>query len=75
VTAAVVNRCATQNQAQHHPKSSARRLSLRAIEDVALPEGRQLDQVVVGNSFHRMSGLAPGTKATGDYVDFESELL
>ena len=40
-----------------------------------LPEGWQLDQIVVGNSFHRVSGLAPGTQAAGDYVDFESELL
>jgi hypothetical protein len=42
---------------------------------VALPEGWQLDQVVVGNPFHRVSGLAPCTQATGDDVDFESELL
>jgi hypothetical protein len=39
---------------------------------VALAEARQLDQVIVRNSFHRVSGLAPGTQATGDYVDFES---
>jgi hypothetical protein len=37
-----------------------------------LPEGRELDQIVVGNSFHRVSGLAPGTQAAGDYVDLES---
>ena len=39
------------------------------------PEGRKLDQVVVGNPFHRVSGLAPGTQATRDYVHFESQLL
>ena len=42
---------------------------------LGLPEGWQLDQIVVGNSFYRVSGLAPGTQATSDYVDFESELL
>jgi hypothetical protein len=45
-----------------------RHSSLRTVS----PEGRELDQVVVGNSFYRVSGLAPGTQATGDYVDFES---
>jgi len=39
---------------------------------MALTEARQLDQVVVGDSFYRVSGLAPGTQTTGDYVDFES---
>jgi hypothetical protein len=63
-----MNRCATQNQVQ-------RRFFPRAVENVALPEGRQFDQVVVGNSFYRVSGLAPGTQAAGDYVDLESELL
>jgi len=40
-----------------------------------LGEGRQLDQVVVGNSFHRVSSLAPGSQATGDDEHLESELL
>jgi hypothetical protein len=40
-----------------------------------LAEGWQLDQVVVGNLFHRVPGFAPGTQATGDYEDFESEFL
>jgi hypothetical protein len=42
---------------------------------MALAEGRKLDEVVVRNSFYWVSGLAPGTQATGDYVDFESKLL
>ena len=41
----------------------------------SLIEGRQLDQVVVGNSFHRVSSLAPGSQATGDDEHLESELL
>ena len=40
-----------------------------------LAESWQLDQVVVGNSLHRVSGLAPGAQAAGDDEDFESELL
>ena len=41
----------------------------------ALAEGRKLEQVVVGNSFHGMSRLAPGAQAAGDDEYFESELL
>jgi len=46
-----------------------------SVVRLASPEGRKLDQVVVGNPFHRVSGLAPGTQATRDYVHFESQLL
>ena len=54
------------------PKSNATPTFPWAVGDALLPEGRKLDQIVVGNSFHRVSGLAPGTQAAGDYVDFES---
>jgi len=40
-----------------------------------LVEGGKLDEVVVWNSFQRLSSFAPGAETTGDYVDFESELL
>ncbi len=44
-------------------------------KDKFLPEGGQLDQVVVGHAFDRMSGFAPGTQSTGDDEHFESDIL
>ena len=42
---------------------------------LALIESGELHQVVVGNSFDRVSSLAPGTQATGDDEHLESKLL
>jgi hypothetical protein len=50
-------------------------LSVWLQEREKLIEGGQFDQVVVGNSFHGLSGLAPGAETTSDYVHFESKVL
>jgi hypothetical protein len=54
---------------------SAKEAGRGRIETVVLIEGGQFDQVVVGDSFHGLSGLAPGAETAGDYVHFESEIL
>jgi hypothetical protein len=45
------------------------------IADVHLIEGWEFDEVVVGNLFYGLSGLAPGAEAAGYYEYSESQFL
>jgi hypothetical protein len=54
---------------------SAKKRSGGDIDAVSLVERGQFDQVIVGNSFHGLSGLAPSAKTAGDDEHFESDIL
>ncbi len=75
-----LQRCSTQDRAPLVTKAIENQGRLKSgpleieryLIGAFLAEGGQLDEVVVGDLFHRVSGLAPGAEATGNDEHFKS---